>query len=228
MTIRIVTFGQSVLVVEDDDELRGLLVRGLREEGFAPEAVASGKELLDRFEKANPDVLVIDIGLPDADGRDLSQALRARGVQTPVLFLTARDAVVDRIAGFDAGGDDYLTKPFAFGELVARLQALLRRGGGDEALEAAGLRLDPVSHSVSDGVTTLPLTPTEFRLLARLLARPSEAVRRRDLVRAGWPYGAVVHENTLDVYVARLRRKLKQLAQTPELTTVHGVGYRIG
>ena len=228
MTIRIVTFGQLVLVVEDDDELRGLLVRGLREEGFAPEAVATGKELLDRFETANPDVLVIDIGLPDADGRDLSQALRARGVQTPVLFLTARDAVVDRIAGFDAGGDDYLTKPFAFGELVARLQALLRRGGGDEALEAAGLRLDPVSHSVSDGATTLPLTPTEFRLLARLLARPSEAVRRRDLVRAGWPYGAVVHENTLDVYVARLRRKLKQLAQTPELTTVHGVGYRIG
>jgi two-component system OmpR family response regulator len=223
-----VTFGQSVLVVEDDDELRGLLVRGLREEGFAPEAVASGKELLDRFETAKPDVLVIDIGLPDADGRDLSQALRARGVQTPVLFLTARDAVVDRIAGFDAGGDDYLTKPFAFGELVARLQALLRRGGGDEAVEAAGLRLDPVSHSVSDGETTLPLTPTEFRLLARLLARPSEAVRRRDLVRAGWPYGAVVHENTLDVYVARLRRKLKQLARTPEITTVHGVGYRIG
>jgi len=223
-----VTFGRSVLVVEDDDELRGLLVRGLREEGFAPEAVASGKELLDRFETAKPDVLVIDIGLPDADGRDLSQALRARGVQTPVLFLTARDAVVDRIAGFDAGGDDYLTKPFAFGELVARLQALLRRGGGDEAVEAAGLRLDPVSHSVSDGETTLPLTPTEFRLLARLLARPSEAVRRRDLVRAGWPYGAVVHEKTLDVYVARLRRKLKQLARTPEITTVHGVGYRIG
>ena len=222
------TFGQSVLVVEDDDELRGLLVRGLREEGFAPEAVASGKELLDRFESAKPDVLVIDIGLPDADGRDLSQALRARGVQTPVLFLTARDAVVDRIAGFDAGGDDYLTKPFAFGELVARLQALLRRGGGDEGLEAEGLRLDPVSHSVGDGETTLPLTPTEFRLLARLLSRPSEAVRRRDLVRAGWPYGAVVHENTLDVYVARLRRKLKQLAQTPEITTVHGVGYRIG
>jgi len=223
-----VTFGQSVLVVEDDDELRGLLVRGLREEGFTPEAVASGKELLDRFETATPDVLVIDIGLPDADGRDLSQALRARGVQTPVLFLTARDAVVDRIAGFDAGGDDYLTKPFAFGELVARLQALLRRGGGDEALEAEGLRLDPVSHSVSDGETTVPLTPTEFRLLARILARPSEAVRRRDLVRAGWPYGAVVHENTLDVYVARLRRKLKQLARPPEITTVHGVGYRIG
>ena len=222
------TFGQSVLIVEDDDELRGLLIRGLREEGFASEAVASGKELLDRFETAKPDILVIDIGLPDADGRDLSQALRARGVQTPVLFLTARDAVVDRIAGFDAGGDDYLTKPFAFGELVARLQALLRRGGGEEALEAEGLRLDPVSHSVSAGETTVPLTPTEFRLLARLLARPSEAVRRRDLVRAGWPYGAVVHENTLDVYVARLRRKLKQLAQSPEITTVHGVGYRIG
>lgn len=222
------SFGQSILIVEDDDELRGVLGRGLREEGYAVEGVATGAELLDRIERGVPDALVIDIGLPDTDGRDLCQALRARGIQTPVLFLTARDALVDRIAGFDAGGDDYLAKPFAFVELVARLQALLRRSGGDGALEAVGLRLDPVRHAVVDASGEVVLTPTEFRLLARLMARPGEAVRRRDLVRAGWPHGAIVRDNTLDVYVARLRRKLRELEQAPEIATVHGVGYRIG
>jgi DNA-binding response OmpR family regulator len=203
-----------------------VLVRGLREEGFVPDAVATGADLLDRLERVSVDALVIDIGLPDADGRDLCQALRARGIQTPVLFLTARDALVDRVAGFNAGGDDYLAKPFAFVELVARLQALLRRSGSDATLEAAGLRLDPLSHTVGSATSNVSLTPTEFRLLARLLSRPGEAVRRRELVRAGWPHGAIVHENTLDAYVARLRRKLKQLEQA-EVITVHGVGYRI-
>jgi two-component system response regulator MprA len=223
-----VSFGQTILVVEDDEELRSLLGRGLREEGFAVEVVATGAAALDRFAKVEPNVLVVDIGLPDADGRDLCQALRARGVQTPVLFLTARDALVDRIAGFDAGGDDYLPKPFALTELVARLRALLRRVGATGAVEAAGLRLDPVTHSVSDDSQEVPLTPTEFRLLARLLANPGEAVRRRDLVRAGWPHGAIVRENTLDTYIARLRRKLRPLHRVPAVTTVHGVGYRVG
>jgi len=223
-----VSFGQSILIVEDDEELRGVVARGLREEGFDVEGMATGAALLERIERAAPDALVIDIGLPDTDGRDLCQALRARGIQTPVLFLTARDALVDRIAGFDAGGDDYLAKPFAFVELVARLQALLRRSGGDGALGAAGLRLDPVSHAAADESGEVALTPTEFRLLARLMSRPGEAVRRRELVRAGWPHGAIVRENTLDAYVARLRRKLKQLEQAPEIATVHGVGYRIG
>src|SRR6476661_11241033 len=179
------TSGRTVLLVEDDDELRGVLGRGLREEGFSVESAATGANALDAVERSAPDVLVIDIGLPDADGRDLCQALRARGVQTPVLFLTARDAVVDRISGFDAGGDDYLAKPFAFVELVARVQALLRRAGGDEGIEAAGLRLDPVNHAAADGSGEVTLTPTEFRLLARLMSRPGAAVRRRDLVRAG-------------------------------------------
>jgi two-component system response regulator MprA len=222
------SLGQSILVVEDDDELRGVLGRGLREEGFEVEGVATGAELLDRIEHHAADVLVIDVGLPDTDGRDLCQALRARGIQTPVLFLTAREALVDRIAGFDAGGDDYLSKPFAFVELVARLQALLRRSGGEGAVEAGGLRLDPVSHAAADRSGEVSLTPTEFRLLARLMSRPGEAVRRRDLARAGWPHGAIVRENTLDAYVARLRRKLKRLEQSPEIVTVHGVGYRIG
>jgi two-component system OmpR family response regulator len=223
-----VSFGQSILVVEDDDELRGVLRRGLGEEGFTVETVATGAELLNRIDRVAPHALVIDIGLPDSDGRDLCQALRARGIQTPVLFLTARDALVDRIAGFDAGGDDYLAKPFALVELVARLDALLRRSVGAATLEAAGLRLDPVSHSATNESGLVALTPTEFRILARLMARPGEAVRRRDLVRAGWPHGAIVHENTLDVYVARLRRKLKQLDRPTEIVTVHSVGYRIG
>jgi two-component system response regulator MprA len=220
--------GRSILVVEDDEELRSVLGSGLREEGFAVETVATGADALQRVEKTPPDMLVIDIGLPDTDGRDLCQALRARGIQTPVLFLTARDALVDRIAGFDAGGDDYLTKPFAFVELVARVQAVMRRSGVEAGLEAAGLRLDPLAHAVSDGTREVQLTPTEFRLLAGLLARTGEAMRRRELVRAGWPHGAFVRENTLDAYVARLRRKLKELEGAPEITTVHGVGYRIG
>lgn len=225
--ILIPMLGHKVLIVEDDPELRGVLGRGLREEGFEVESVGTGHELLERVENSKPDVLVIDIGLPDTDGRDLCQALRARGIQTPVLFLTARDALVDRVSGFDAGGDDYVSKPFHVVELVARLQALVRRSGSEAAVEAAGLRLDPVTHSVGNGTTLVPLTPTEFRLLARLLSRPGEAVRRHDLVRAGWPHGAIVRENTLDAYVARLRRKLRELEGAPEIYTVHGVGYRL-
>jgi len=217
-----------VLIVEDDPELRDVLGRGLEEEGFEAAAVASGADLLARVELGPPDILVIDIGLPDADGRDLCQALRASGIQAPILFLTARDALPDRLSGFEAGGDDYVTKPFVLAEVVARLQALGRRAGADGAIEAAGLRLDPLNHTVSNGTSTTALTPTEFRLLARLLAKPRETVRRRDLIRAGWPPGAIVHENTLDAYVARLRRKLRALRGTPAISTVHGVGYRIG
>jgi two-component system OmpR family response regulator len=226
--IETMTGGPKVLIVEDDVELRSVLGRSLREEGFDVDSVASGGEVLARVERSVPDVFVIDVGLPDADGRDVCQALRARGIEAPVLFLTARDALVDRVAGFDAGGDDYVAKPFALVELVARLQALVRRSGGNAAVEAAGLRLDPVKHSVSAGAGEVPLTPTEFRLLALLLARPGEAVRRHALVRAGWTHGARVRENTLDAYIARIRRKLRGLADAPEVRTVHGVGYRIG
>jgi two-component system, OmpR family, response regulator len=219
--------GLRVLIVEDDSELRDVLGRGLAEEGFETHTVSSGAAFLERIGSVGPDLLVVDIGLPDADGRDLCQAIRARGVLAPVLFLTARDAVPDRLAGFDAGGDDYVTKPFAFAEVVARLRALSRRSGADGAIEAAGLRLDPVSHAVTCGPARAALTPTEFRLLARLLAHRGEAVRRRELARAGWSYGATVHDNTLDVYVARLRRKLRGLPGAPEIDTVHGVGYTI-
>lgn len=214
-----------IVVLEDDPGLRSLLRRGLPEEGFAVEAIATAAELLDRIAVLDPDAMVVDIGLPDADGRDVVQALRARGVGAPVIFLTARDALPDRLAGFAAGGDDYLTKPYAFAELVARLHALVRRGGADVALLVGGLRLDPGAHSASVGGVEVALTPTEFRVLARLAATPGAVVRRRELVRAGWPYGAIVHENTLDVCMRRIRRKLAVLEGAPGVVTVHGVGY---
>jgi two-component system response regulator MprA len=217
-----------VIVVEDDAELRTLLTRGLREEGFEVTTAPSAAELLRRLaELKAPDALVVDIGLPDADGRDVVQALRADGVEAPVIFLTARDALPDRLAGFAAGGDDYLTKPFAFAELVARLRALVKRGGSDLAAVVGELRLDPATHAASCGGASADLTPTEFRILARLASAPGTAVRRRELIQTAWPHGAIVHENTLDVYIARLRRKLGSLDGAPEIATVHGVGYSV-
>jgi two-component system response regulator MprA len=217
----------QVILLEDDAELRWLIARGLREEGFEVTTAATAAELLGRIGDADPDALVVDIGLPDADGRDVVQALRAQGVGAPVIFLTARDALPDRLAGFAAGGDDYLTKPFAFAELVARLRALIKRGGSDLSVEVGGLRLDPATHDASCGGQVIDLTPTEFRILARLGAKPGDAVRRRELVHAAWPHGAIVNANTLDVYIARLRRKLATLPNAPEIATVHGVGYSL-
>ncbi|MGZ4309455.1 MAG: response regulator transcription factor [Gaiellaceae bacterium] len=216
-----------VLIVEDDAELRGILVRGLSEEGFSTDAASTGAELLRKAAAEPADALVVDIGLPDTDGRDLCQALRAQGVEAPVLFLTARDALVERLAGFRAGGDDYLTKPFAFAELVARLQALVRRSRREELPSQSGLHLDPARHALAAGNAEVSLTPTEFRLLGRLLSTTGEVVRRRDLVRAGWPEGAIVHDNTLDAYISRLRRKLRGLGTAAAITTVHGVGYTL-
>lgn len=215
-----------LLVVEDDADLRSLLRRGLEEEDFGVTAVADGAAAL-AAAAPPPDALVIDIGLPDADGRDVCQALRARGVTSPVLFLTARDALGDRLAGFGAGGDDYLTKPFHFAELVARLRALLRRAGAAQPTRIGGVELDPLAHAMRVGDREASLTPTEFRLLAALSASPGAVVRRRELVRAAWPEGAIVHDNTLDQYVARLRRKLRELDADAEIATVHRVGYRL-
>jgi two-component system response regulator MprA len=217
----------KVLVVEDDVALRGVLLRGLREEGFEAVGVGSATELLDRIEPEAPNLLIVDIGLPDADGRDICQALRAQGVQTPVLFLSARDALTDRVTGFSAGGDDYVTKPFAFAELVARLHALLRRAGETGIVEQSGLVLDPMAHAAFVGGKKISLTPTEFRLLAKLVASPGQAIRRRELVQTGWPHGAQVRDNTLDAYIARLRRKLGSQDGAPTIATVHGVGYAI-
>jgi two-component system OmpR family response regulator len=217
----------QILLVEDDRELLAVIRRGLEEEGFSVSGAGSGAAAMEQISADPPDALVIDVGLPDADGRDLCQAVRARGIQAPILFLTARDTLADRLAGFGAGGDDYLTKPFSLAELTARLRAVLNRAGVDRSVTAAGLSLDPTTLETSCGEASIRLTPTEFRLLGALAAGPGRAVPRRELVRAAWPAGAVVHDNTIDVYLARLRRKLRTLPGAPAITTVHGVGYRL-
>jgi DNA-binding response OmpR family regulator len=216
-----------ILVAEDDRELCELLVSGLRRGEFDASGVANGSDLLRRTATWKPDALVVDVGLPDSDGRDVCQALRARGVDAPVLFLTALDSRVDRLSGFSAGGDDYMTKPFDFEELMARLRALLRRASGPAEVSVGDLSLDPVAHSAHCGGQAIALTPTEFRLLAALAVRPGRAVRRGALRAAAWPHGATVHDNTLDVYMARVRRKLDSCDEAPRLSTVYGVGYSL-
>ena len=218
----------SAGVCEDDDELRGVVRDALARDGFAVRATASGAEAIRTFGETPPDVLVLDIGLPDADGRDVCQALRARGITAPVLFLTARDALTDRLSGFHAGGDDYLVKPFALAELLVRVHALVRRGGGDGTLlVSSGLLLHPAGHRVSYEDREIALTPTEFRLLAALAAQPDAVVRRATLIATGWPDGAIVHDNTLDAYVARIRRKLRDCGAPAVIETARGVGYRL-
>jgi len=221
----------DLVVVEDDDRLRSVLVRALGEEGYAVASAASGKELLAWMDDGSvPRAFVLDIGLPDSDGRDLCQAIRARGIVSPVLFLTAREGLHDKLAGFDAGGDDYIVKPFALSELLARIQVMIRRASVPDAelREQRGLTLDPTELSVRHGDAHQRLSPTEFRLLARLLADAGTTVHRRDLKRAGWPRGAVVSDDTLNTLIARLRTKLRALPEAPSIGTVPHVGYRIG
>jgi len=195
-----------LLVVEDDLALREVLARGLREEGFAVVTARDGGTAM-ALADGTFAALVLDIGLPDTDGRDLCQALRARGVRAPVLFLTAADRLTDRLAGFAAGGDDYLVKPFHLAELVARLRALVRRGASG-AVPKADVHLDPAGHSLVRGTAALPLTPTEFRLLAALMAAPGTVLRRRELVRVGWSDGSRVNDNTLDQYIGSGKEEL--------------------
>ena len=218
-----------VLILEDDRELGAVLARGLDEEGFFPVLASTGADALAKVADEEPDALIIDIGLPDSDGRDVCQAMRARGMAAPVLFLTARDALPDLLSGFSSGGDDYLTKPFAVEELLARLRALVRRGGREREtpVEIGPFTLDPTTYEIHCGGVGRSLTPTEFRLLATMASHFDTVVRRSDLVEAAWPSGAIVHENTLDVYLARLRRKLRDIPDSPRITTIQRVGYRL-
>ena len=202
-----------------------MLTRSLRSFGHDPVPVGTGAEALRVFRQAPPRVLVLDIGLPDGDGRDLCLALRAAGIDAPVLFLTARDGLHDKVAGFEAGGDDYLTKPFQLAELKVRIDALLRRAGEPTAAPTDLPVLDSARHAVIQDGREASLTPTEFRLLGRLMAEPGCVVRRHALVAAAWPMGGHVSENTLDSYVRRVRHKLEKIG-AGEITTRRGVGYR--
>ncbi|MFE2145104.1 response regulator transcription factor [Streptomyces sp. NPDC059456] len=217
---------RRILVVEDDHALRDVLVRGLRDEDFDPAPAPDGACAL-RLAESGFDAVVLDVGLPDADGRDVCQALRARGFPGPVIFLTAHHHLTDRLTGFSAGGDDYLGKPFHLAELAARLRAALRRAGPPLPAAAGDLLLDPVRHTCTVAGTHVDLTPTEFRLLAALIAAAGALVTRRALVRAGWPEGAQVSDNTLDQYLSRLRRKLRTAGSDRTITTSRGVGHRL-
>jgi two-component system response regulator MprA len=216
----------QVLVVEDDHGLRDVLARGLRERGYQVVTASDGAGAL-AYKDAPIDAIVLDIGLPDADGRDVCQALRASGVTAPVLFLTARGGVTDRLAGFAAGGDDYVTKPFHLAEVAARLEVALRRSGAVGTVETGDLTLDPVTHSLAGPSASASLTPTEFRLLACLLARPGDVVRRGELLAAAWAHGSHVGDNTLDQYVAKLRRKLVEVGTEQVIATTRGIGYGV-
>lgn len=215
-----------VLVVEDDHGLRDVLARGLREEGFEVDTAMDGASAVRSAAASAPAGIVLDVGLPDGDGRDVCTALRSRGIDVPVLFLTARNTVTDRLSGFASGGDDYLSKPFAFPELVARLRALLRRAA-DPVTSWGDVALDPVSHALRCGDAATALSPIEFRLLGKLLSAPHAVVRRSDLIGAGWPAGAIVSENTLDQYVSKLRRKLAEVGSAHTIGASRGVGFRI-
>ena len=216
-----------MLVVEDDHRLRDVLARGLRAAGFAVSTAADGTGALRVATSATFDAVVLDIGLPDADGRDVCQAMRAAGTRAPVVFLTARSGLTDRLSGFAVGGDDYLSKPFHLAELVARLEVAVRRAGDLPSTSSRDINLDPSGHEVTGPRGAAALSPTEFRLLARLLAEPRAVVRRRELVAAAWAHGSMVADNTLDQYMAKLRRKLAEVGTEQTIVTVRGVGYRV-
>lgn len=217
----------SIGVCEDDEPIRKVLLRGLRQAGHDVVAAHDGREAVALFGADQPfDVLVMDIGLPDADGRDVVQALKSAGQHAPVLFLTALGATHEMLAGFAAGADDYVVKPFELKEVLARLEVLARRRP-DARLKAAGLVLDPMAHAARSEQGEVPLTPTEFRMLAAITSRPGEVVRRRTVVAAGWPDGAMVSENTIDSFIRRIRSKLASIDSTARIETVRGVGFRL-
>ena len=213
----------TVAVLEDDRALRSALERALRQAGHQTTVAATGAEAMRGFVAANPDVIILDLGLPDADGRDVCLALRSAGVVAPILMLTALDGLHHKVSGFASGADDYLTKPFEVAELLARVDALARRRA--VPADPANVVLDPALHGVSSPTATAALTPTEYRLLARLMSDPGAVVRRSALVAAAWPMGAHVSDNTLDSYIRRLRTKLATVGGGHTIRTARGVGY---
>jgi two-component system, OmpR family, response regulator MprA len=217
-----------VLIVDDDRSLRDALRRALMLGGYETVSVASGEEALAQVDKGPPDALVLDIGLPGLDGLEVCRRLRDDGNRVPVLMLTARDAIEDRIDGLDAGADDYLVKPFDVGELKARLRALLRRSATDDAragLSFDELELDPARHGVTVRDQFVELTRTEYQLLELLMRNPRKVLTHNLIYERVWGYDFGPASNALRVYIGYLRRKLQDAGARPLLHTVRGVGY---
>jgi two-component system OmpR family response regulator len=218
-----------VLVVEDEPKMATLVARGLREEGHAADVAPRGEDALWMANAAPYDAIVLDVMLPGLDGFATCRQLRQQGVWTPVLMLTARDAVGDRVEGLDAGADDYLLKPFSFAELLARLRALARRAPAERPtlLEAGDLHLDPAARRAWRGETELELSAKEFALLELLLRRRGEALSRGQLLEGAWELGFESRSNLVDVYVRYLRGKIDRPFGRHSIETVRGVGYRL-
>jgi len=218
-----------VLVVEDEPKMAALVARALREEGHPADIAAHGDEALWMVEAAPYDAIVLDVMLPDRDGFEILRELRTRKIWTPVLMLTARDAIADRIGGLDSGADDYLTKPFSFGELLARLRAVARRGSNARptVLEAGDLKLDPAAHRVWRGETEIELSTREFAVLELLMRHAGEALSRVQLLDGAWDMAFESRSNVVDVYVRYLREKVDRPFGRASIETVRGIGYRL-
>ena len=218
-----------MLVVEDEKKLANLLARGLREEGYAADLADRGEEALWMAQAVSYDAIVLDVMLPGLDGFAVCRRLRQEGVWSPVLMLTARDAVDDRVSGLDAGADDYLTKPFSFEELLARLRSLTRRAPVERppVLTVGGLRLDPAAHRAWRGETELDLSAKEFALLELFMRRPGAVLTRGRLLEGAWDIAFESRSNVVDVYVRYLREKIDRPFGCDSIETVRGVGYRL-
>jgi two-component system, OmpR family, response regulator len=217
------------LVVEDEPKMAALLRRGLVEDGYAADVAGTGEEAL-RMARAVPyDAIVLDVMLPGLGGFDVCRQLRSSGVWSPVLLLTARDGVDDRVVGLDAGADDYLTKPFSFAELLARLRALTRRGLSERrtVLEVGSLRLDPATRQVWRKDVQLELSAKEFALLETFMRRPGHVLSRIDLLDHAWDYGYESRSNVVDVYVGYLRAKIDRPFGLRSIETLRNAGYRL-
>ena len=218
-----------VLVVEDDLRMAGLIRRGLSEDGLLVDLAPNGDEALWRAASTEYDAIVLDVMLPGDDGFEVCRRLRAAGVWSPVLMLTARAAVEDRVTGLDAGADDYLMKPFSFAELLARLRALARRAPQERptVLEVGDLRLDPATRTVWRGDAEVTLSTKEFALLEAFMRRPGQILSRLDLLEHAWDYAYENRSNVVDVYIRYLRDKIDRPFARESLETVRGVGYRL-
>jgi two-component system, OmpR family, response regulator len=218
-----------VLVVEDELRMAGLIRRGLAREGLAADVAETGEDALWMSGAHEYDVIVLDVMLPGIDGFETCRRLRKNGIWAPVLMLTARDSVEDRVAGLDTGADDYLVKPFAFAELLARLRALVRRGDSERpnVLEVGDLRLDPATREVRRGDQDIRLSAKEFALLETFMRRPGEVLSRLHLLEHAWDFAYENRSNVVDVYVRHLRRKIDEPFGRRSLETVRGAGYRL-
>ena len=218
-----------VLIVEDHVKMAGLIRRGLNKEGMATDVATTGEDALWRAGATEYDAIVLDLMLPGIDGLEVCRRLRDGGVWTPVLMLTARDAVRDRVAGLDGGADDYLTKPFSYAELLARLRALVRRGPVERPAElrVEDLRLDPARRQVWRGEAEIRLSPKEFSILETFMRRPGEVLSRFQLLEHAWDYDYENRSNVVDSYIRLLRRKIDRPFGVQTIETVRGVGYRL-